>query len=304
MRPVAILTLLVTAAIAAACPWGRRCCAPPPVYYYYPLYPPPVIAESPPPAPEPKPAVKVVQEDVAPPGWCHIRGRIVFDGDPVPEQKEIPKDGGAVTENWVVNPKNRGVKNVVVWLVPELTKEHLEALQSRKLREVPPFPPQEVYTGLSQRGQRFIVHPSGAQVYIPHVLAVQAGSNVTIRNDSQLPDNPKWTSRNNGEFSPLVPPGKDNEMKDIKAERFPINIESSIYPWMKAYVWVFDHPYFAVTDADGRFHIRYAPTGNLRLAVWQEETGFKGGREGRWGEPIRVPDGKLDLGEIKLQPTR
>ena len=26
-------------------------------------------------------------------------------------------------------------------------------------------------------------------------------------------------------------------------------ISSSIYPWMKAYVWVLDHPYFAVTDS-------------------------------------------------------
>ena len=69
---------------------------------------------------------------------------------------------------------------------------------------------------------------------------------------------------------------------------------------MKAYVWVLDHPYFAVTDADGNFEIRFAPKGNLRLVAWQEATGFKGGREGRWGEPIRVPSGRLDLGEIKL----
>jgi hypothetical protein len=69
-----------------------------------------------------------------------------------------------------------------------------------------------------------------------------------------------------------------------------------------AYLWVFDHAYFAVTDDDGRFHIRFAPAGNPRLVVWEEDMGFKGGRDGRWGEAIQVPNGKVDLGDIKLKP--
>ena len=114
----------------------------------------------------------------------------------------------------------------------------------------------------------------------------------------------KWSSLNNGQFSPLVPPNFHVFRIDrVKSERLPITVDSSINPWMKAYVWVLDHPYFAVTDDDGSFMIRFAPKGNLRLVVWQEATGFKGGREGRWGEAIRVPNGRLDLGDIKLKPA-
>ena len=93
-------------------------------------------------------------------------------------------------------------------------------------------------------------------------------------------------------------------MSDAKAERFPIQVTSSIRPWMTAYVRVFDHPYFAVTTADGAFEIKYAPRGELRLFVWQETTGYRTGAAGRWGEPIRPPGGRLDLGEISLQPGR
>ena len=45
------------------------------------------------------------------------------------------------------------------------------------------------------------------------------------------------------------------------------------HPWMRAWVRVFDHPYFAVTDAAGRFHIDGAPAGHHTLTVWQPRLG-------------------------------
>ena len=138
--------------------------------------------------------------------------------------------------------------------------------------------------------------------FVPHVVAVRAGATVTFQNVSTRAENVKWTSRDNGEFSPLVPPNdREFQMKDTRPERSPIQITSSIHPWMTAYVRIFDHPYFAVTDPDGAFEIKYAPKGELRLFIWQETTGYRTGAEGRFGEPIRVPDGRLDLGEIPLK---
>jgi hypothetical protein len=71
---------------------------------------------------------------------------------------------------------------------------------------------------------------------------------------------------------------------------------------MKAYVWVFNHPYFAVTDDDGNFEIKNVPVlnGKLRMVMWQDN-GFSGGRVGRMGEPITVKAGNTDLGEIKFK---
>lgn len=125
---------------------------------------------------------------------------------------------------------------------------------------------------------------------------------MTIKNSAPVPHNAKWTSRENGEINPLVPAGGQFKVQaPLKAERFPINVECSIHPWMKAYVWVFKHPYFAVTDDDGNFEIKDAPVmgGKLRLVAWQDN-GFLGGRDGRMGQSITVKPGTVDLGDIKF----
>jgi hypothetical protein len=298
----AVATLLLLASVATACPWARRCCPPGPVVVY-PYCPPPVVRvveEQ-----SPRPEKVTATEDVAPDGWCHIRGRVVYDGNKIPVQKLIPGSGGAYTEDWVVNPTNRGVKNVVVWLVPELSNEQVQALKDRKLREVPSFQAKDIYPRLPEKEDVTVLIPEMPIAFMPHIAVVRTGSGVIFRNASTRPDNVKWSSVKNGEVNRLLPPNLGAvRMDETKVERTSIAVESSIHPWMKAYVLILDHPYFAVTDADGNFEIRFAPKGNLRLVAWQEATGFKGGREGRWGEPIRVPTGRLDLGEIKVGPAR
>ena len=89
--------------------------------------------------------------------------------------------------------------------------------------------------------------------------------------------------------------------KKLVAERFPIEVSCSIHHWMKCWVRVFDHPYFAVTDDNGKFEIKYAPKGKLRLFIWQETGGINGGFAGRFGQVIVVPSGQMDLGEIKYR---
>lgn len=45
------------------------------------------------------------------------------------------------------------------------------------------------------------------------------------------------------------------------------------HPWPRAYIAVFDNPYFAVTGADGKFTIEGVPPGKYTLATWHERTG-------------------------------
>jgi hypothetical protein len=298
MRTTTALLLLAIAAPADACPWWGRCCRPRPVIFHC---PPPVVRVV-----EVRPAEPVKDPDAAPDGWCHVRGRVVYVGSPVPVRKPIPKSGGAFTEEWVVNGTNRGIRNAMVWLSPEPNSDEWDRLRStgpNRLRQLPSFKADQVYPGLSRKGEYTLIHGEPMRAYHPHVQAVQAGSTLTIRNLSLVPDNPKWTSSNNGEYSPLVPPDNRWVLKELKAGRFPIHVSSSFYPWISAYVQVFDHPYFAVTNDDGEFEIKFAPKGNLRLVVWQETTGYRNGREGRFGEPIKVPNGRLDLGDISLKPN-
>jgi hypothetical protein len=56
---------------------------------------------------------------------------------------------------------------------------------------------------------------------------------------------------------------------------------------MSGQVRIFDHPYYALTDENGNFEITNAPAGQFRIVFWHE-TGVRGGKEGRFGEPIAI----------------
>jgi hypothetical protein len=320
MRPViafALLTALTTT--ATACPWVRHSCPPCRVVYVHPCYPPAICYQPCPlpviraiAVPAPAPAKEVVQAspvakaDAAPERWCHIRGRVVFDGDPIPKQQAIPKAKGALTEDWVVDPATRGVANVIVWLAPEPTAEQWERLKATgkdRLRNFPSFAEKDIHPALPKGVDREVLILEAPIAFVPRIVAVRAGADVVFKNLSTRADNVKWSSQDNGEGSPLVPPnGKEFRIEKTKPERLPIAVDSAIHPWMRAWVKVFDHPYFAVTAPDGTFEIKHSPTGNLRLFIWQETTGYRNGAEGRFGEPIQVPSGRFDLGDVKIKP--
>ena len=55
-------------------------------------------------------------------------------------------------------------------------------------------------------------------------------------------------------------------------------VKCDIHGWMQAYIRVDDHPFHAVTGADGRFRIEGIPSGTYTVEFWHEHFG---GREGR-----------------------
>jgi hypothetical protein len=49
-----------------------------------------------------------------------------------------------------------------------------------------------------------------------------------------------------------------------------VEIRCTRHPWTHGYIAVFDHPYFDVTDASGKFSIDSIPPGTYTVMVWQE----------------------------------
>jgi hypothetical protein len=77
------------------------------------------------------------------------------------------------------------------------------------------------------------------------------------------------------------------------------------HPWMKGYGWCFDHPYFAVTDKDGKFEIKNIPAGARKFILWHEKDGYLPGFSKKSGEQkiLTITDGgTIDLGQIKIVP--
>jgi plastocyanin len=54
-----------------------------------------------------------------------------------------------------------------------------------------------------------------------------------------------------------------------------IELKCDIHPWMRAYIGAFDHPYFAVSGADGQFTLKDLPPGEYTIEAWHEHFGTR-----------------------------
>lgn len=107
-------------------------------------------------------------------------------------------------------------------------------------------------------------------MYSPHVVAVMAGQPLEIRNSDATLHNVMANPRENPPFN-FGMPGKDDVVRKVfKQPELKINLHCFMHPWMSAYVHVLEHPFFAVTGADGTFTIKGLPPGDYELTVLHE----------------------------------
>ncbi|MBA4191053.1 MAG: hypothetical protein C0467_23965 [Planctomycetaceae bacterium] len=226
------------------------------------------------------------------PTWSTIKGRVVF-----PAEKPIPKRGALAVsqdkehclgkgeildESLIVNPKNRGIQNVVVFLRP------LDAKDKE-------FKPTQIHPDDSKRKAANVVIDQPCCMFVKRVTVARTGDTVVVKNPSPVAHNFFWSSANNGDFNVTIPTMKDWTMeKKLVSEPGAILYKCTIHPWMSGYVRVFDHPYCAVTDLDGSFEIKNAPIGQFRIVFWHE-SGVRGGANGRFGEPIQITGPTMEM---------
>ncbi len=103
--------------------------------------------------------------------------------------------------------------------------------------------------------------------FTPRVMAVQVGTPVTFPNSDRVFHNVFSTHESNKFDLGLYPVGA---VKTVPFDRAGLSrIFCSIHPQMAAYVMVVDTPYFAVSDAQGRFVIDDVPPGTYRYHAWR-----------------------------------
>jgi hypothetical protein len=108
--------------------------------------------------------------------------------------------------------------------------------------------------------------------YQPHVLGLQTGQNLKVINSDKATHNVHPTPRNNQEWNLSQPPGAAPiERKFNRAETL-IPVKCNQHPWMKSYIGVLAHPFFAVSGKDGSYSIK-APPGSYTLVSWHEVMG-------------------------------
>lgn len=106
--------------------------------------------------------------------------------------------------------------------------------------------------------------------FSPRLLALRTGQPLDIVSSDATLHNVHAVAKENRSFNLGMPaPGtrftRTFEKPEIVAFR------CDVHPWMRAWVAVEPHPFFAVTGPDGRYAIRDLPAGTYTIQAWHEK---------------------------------
>lgn len=115
-------------------------------------------------------------------------------------------------------------------------------------------------------------------LYHPRVVGAQVGQAVAFVNSDPLLHNVHGTpAAARGWNFGLPVQGARRTIRVDKPEVM-ISLRCDVHPWMQGWLGVVDHPYFAVTGADGRFTLRDVPPGDYVVGAWHERFGTREAR--------------------------
>ena len=109
--------------------------------------------------------------------------------------------------------------------------------------------------------------------YKPHVLGIQVGQTLDIINDDDTLHNIHAVPMSNGEFN------KPQQFKGFRTthvfntKEVMVPFKCDVHKWMRAYVGVLDHPFFAVSGKDGSFSLEGLPPGTYTIEAVHEKLG-------------------------------
>ena len=109
--------------------------------------------------------------------------------------------------------------------------------------------------------------------YHPHVFGMRVGQPLEILNGDPTLHNIHALPKGNAEFNTGQPIQGMKTTHTFTAKEVMVPFKCDVHGWMNAYVGVLDHPYFAVTDKDGKFELKSLPPGTYTIEAWHEKLG-------------------------------
>ena len=107
-------------------------------------------------------------------------------------------------------------------------------------------------------------------MYEPHVVALMTEQPFEIENNDPTMHNVHPMPKHNRQWSTSQPAGSAALKSSFARPEFAMSVLCNVHPWMRALVFVFDHPYFAVTSKTGKFELENLPPGRYTIEAWQE----------------------------------
>lgn len=249
-------------------------------------------------------AVAVVKTPIEAKEVAVLKGVVTFEGTPPGDDGALKKQMGEHKDKnvclagnanetsefvWRVNPDNKGVENVVVWVKPPDNKYFKPNTPEEKA-----WKKDDVV--VDQPHCAFEPHVSIAFAgYFDGKEKVPSGQKTIVKNSAPVIHNTAWAGnkRLNPGGNPTLQPGTQ-EVLAIKADpQTVITLGCNVHQWMKGYLWALDTPYFAKTNKDGKFEIAGVPAGSeVYVVKWHEQPGFLGSAQ---GEKITLKPGDNEM---------
>ncbi|MGV3486300.1 MAG: methylamine utilization protein [Planctomycetaceae bacterium] len=194
-----------------------------------------------------------------------------------------------VNERLLINKSNNGIQNVVFQVYTGRGGSKLEA---------------------TQHEAKTVTLANNQCRFEPRVVLLQVGDTLEITNPDPIGHNANLNFFANTAQNLLIPPGAKKEIAIEKAEPGVVRVDCNIHPWMTAQVVALDHPFAAVSDADGMIEIKNLPAGKALVFRINHEAADSGIKEVKIGNKtetlkknnieIMIKPGMNDLGKITI----
>ncbi len=199
--------------------------------------------------------------------WGNLEGQFIVGGD-VPEIDPLIAQGDATVKDAAVcaaadvpdesrmfDPATGGVGHVFIYLRQAPDSIHPDLAESI-----------EAEVMFDQKGCRFM----------PHSMIVRNDQAVRLISSDQVAHNVHTYPFRNQAFNSILQPNDQTgiALQMPQAESLPVKVSCDIHPHMGAFWVVVDHPYAAISDAEGRFSIPNLPAGTHEFRVWHERVGY------------------------------
>lgn len=192
-----------------------------------------------------------------------LSGRVFYEGDPPPQDRTVSEEVIAAANDAYC--KKHHLDNPV--LIEDLIVSPEGALRN-VLVYVKKFPEDWTHTPSADP----VVLDQVNCTYVPHVFGVMVGQPIEVTSNDDTPHNVHLFARRKAGENFAIAKGKKKNVEF----KFPEPLGSSYFMcdyhgWMKAWVGVFKHPFFAVTGEDGSFTLPKLPPGTYTIAAWHEQ---------------------------------
>ena len=196
-----------------------------------------------------------------------VTGKVSLNGEPpAPQKIDMSQDANCAAKSKdpmteVVVAKEGKLQNVFIYVKDGTTAD------GKKIADFSFDTPSTEVT-LDQSGCRYVPHVIGMQ---PNQKLKVTNSDPTGHNVNAMPDK----SKGNEPFNESQPGGAPPIIKTFKRSEILVPVKCNQHPWMKAYIGVVKHPFYAVSKEDGTFEIKGVPAGTYTVVAWHEKFGEK-----------------------------